>query len=97
MYSMNTAATFAGAVIWLDVLVCSLYCANWTWINIANFSKPELEPLILDCALLEALLAVSRLGSFDRAARNLNVAPSAVSQHIKLLEERVGAVLVHRG
>ena len=52
---------------------------------------------MLDYALIEALPAVSRLGSFDRAARNLNVAPSAVSQHVKLLEERVDAVLVHRG
>ena len=38
-----------------------------------------------------------REGSFDRAARKLHVTPSAISQRIKLLEERVGQVLVMRG
>ncbi|SOE36996.1 LysR family transcriptional regulator, chromosome initiation inhibitor [Delftia acidovorans] len=38
-----------------------------------------------------------REGSFERAARKLHVTPSAVSQRIKLLEERVGQVLVLRG
>ncbi|HTH75870.1 MAG TPA: LysR family transcriptional regulator ArgP [Trinickia sp.] len=52
---------------------------------------------MLDYALLDALGAVVRLGSFDRAASELNVTPSAVSQRIKLLEERVGSVLVKRG
>lgn len=52
---------------------------------------------MLDYALLDALAAVVRLGSFDRAASELNVTPSAVSQRIKLLEERVGSVLVKRG
>jgi LysR family transcriptional regulator (chromosome initiation inhibitor) len=40
---------------------------------------------------------VVREGSFERAARKLHVTPSAVSQRIKLLEERVGQVLVLRG
>ncbi|SAL43516.1 chromosome replication initiation inhibitor protein [Caballeronia sordidicola] len=52
---------------------------------------------MLDYALLDALGAVVRHGSFDRAARELNVTPSAVSQRVKLLEERVGSVLVKRG
>ena len=52
---------------------------------------------MLDYALLDALAAVVRHGSFDRAAGALNVTPSAVSQRVKLLEERVGAVLVKRG
>jgi LysR family transcriptional regulator (chromosome initiation inhibitor) len=47
--------------------------------------------------LLDALAAVVRHGSFDRAAAALNVTPSAVSQRVKLLEERVGSVLVKRG
>jgi LysR family transcriptional regulator (chromosome initiation inhibitor) len=51
---------------------------------------------MLDYALLDALAAVVRHGSFDRAAAGLNVTPSAVSQRVKLLEERVGAVLVKR-
>jgi LysR family transcriptional regulator, chromosome initiation inhibitor len=52
---------------------------------------------MLDYALLDALLAVVRTGSFERAARALNVTPSAVSQRVKLLEERVGSLLVKRG
>jgi LysR family transcriptional regulator, chromosome initiation inhibitor len=52
---------------------------------------------MLDYALLDALAAVVRHGSFERAARELNVTPSAVSQRVKLLEERVGSVLVKRG
>ncbi|MBF9196886.1 LysR family transcriptional regulator ArgP [Microvirga terrestris] len=52
---------------------------------------------MLDYALLSALAAVVRTGSFERAAEQLNVTPSAVSQRIKLLEERIGAVLVVRG
>jgi LysR family transcriptional regulator (chromosome initiation inhibitor) len=52
---------------------------------------------MLDYALLDALAAVVRHGSFDRAASELNVTPSAVSQRVKLLEERIGSVLVKRG
>ncbi len=43
-----------------------------------------------------ALAAVVREGSFERAARALHVTPSAVSQRIRLLEERVGCALVTR-
>src|SRR4051794_34409011 len=50
-----------------------------------------------DYALLSALAAVVREGSFERAARALHVTPSAVSQRMKLLEERVGNLLVARG
>jgi len=50
-----------------------------------------------DYSQLEALSAVIRTGSFDAAAAQLGVTQSAVSQRIKLLEERVGAVLVKRG
>ncbi len=52
---------------------------------------------MIDYALLDALAAVVRHGSFDRAAGELNVTASAVSQRVKLLEERVGSVLVKRG
>lgn len=51
---------------------------------------------MLDYAALAALAAVIREGSFERAARSLNVTPSAVSQRIRLLEERVGCALVVR-
>jgi LysR family transcriptional regulator (chromosome initiation inhibitor) len=47
--------------------------------------------------LLEALSAVVREGTFDSAARSLNITQSAVSQRVKLLEEKAGAVLIVRG
>ncbi|WP_042696679.1 LysR family transcriptional regulator ArgP [Azospirillum sp. B506] len=52
---------------------------------------------MLDYPLLAALAAVIRTGGFERAARQLHVTPSAVSQRVKLLEERLGTVLVVRG
>lgn len=52
---------------------------------------------MLDYPSLFALAAVVREGSFERAARLLHVTPSAVSQRIRLLEERVGCALVTRG
>jgi LysR family transcriptional regulator, chromosome initiation inhibitor len=51
----------------------------------------------LDYTQLAALAAVVGEGSFERAARVLHVTPSAVSQRIRQLEERIGAVLVQRG
>jgi LysR family transcriptional regulator (chromosome initiation inhibitor) len=39
---------------------------------------------------------VIELGSFDAAAERLHITPSAVSQRIKALEQRVGQVLVVR-
>ncbi|MFO1327878.1 MAG: LysR family transcriptional regulator ArgP [Rubrivivax sp.] len=52
---------------------------------------------MLDYPLLAALSAVVREGSFERAARALHVTPSAVSQRVRLLEERMGGALVVRG
>ncbi len=52
---------------------------------------------MLDYAALSALASVVREGSFERAARALHVTPSAISQRIRLLEERVGCALVVRG
>ncbi|WP_425043667.1 LysR family transcriptional regulator ArgP [Primorskyibacter sp. S87] len=46
---------------------------------------------------LSALSAVLRLGSFEAAAHDLSVTPSAISQRIKALEERVGTTLINRG
>ena len=50
----------------------------------------------LDSAQLNAFATVIDEGSFERAAAVLHVTRSAVSQRIKLLEERVGQVLVRR-
>ncbi|WBU36950.1 LysR family transcriptional regulator ArgP [Homoserinibacter sp. YIM 151385] len=46
--------------------------------------------------LLETLTAVVAEGTFEQAARVLRVTPSAVSQRIKALEQRLGRVLVVR-
>jgi LysR family transcriptional regulator (chromosome initiation inhibitor) len=45
---------------------------------------------------LRALAAVLREGTFEAAARQLHVTPSAISQRIKALEERVGKLLLIR-
>jgi LysR family transcriptional regulator (chromosome initiation inhibitor) len=50
----------------------------------------------IDGQQLAAFAAVVEVGSFDGAAERLNVTPSAVSQRIKALEQRVGQVLVVR-
>lgn len=50
----------------------------------------------LDAGQLAALAAVIEFGSFDAAAARLHVTPSAISQRIKALEQRVGRVLVVR-
>ncbi len=46
---------------------------------------------------LATLAAVLRCGSFEQAAAELSVTPSAVSQRVKALEEHVGSALIRRG
>ncbi len=53
--------------------------------------------MLLDPHQLSALAAILRHGSFEAAAAELSVTPSAISQRIKALEDRVGAALIHRG
>lgn len=52
---------------------------------------------MLDYPALHAVSAVVQTGSFEKAAGVLKVTPSAVSQRVKQLEERLGAVLIERG
>ncbi|WP_082610117.1 LysR family transcriptional regulator ArgP [Bosea sp. Root381] len=52
---------------------------------------------MLDYMALAAVAAVAREGAFDRAAATLGVTPSAVSQRVKSLEERMGVALIARG
>ncbi len=52
---------------------------------------------MFDLAQLAALAAVHRRGSFDLAAAELGVTPSAISQRVRALEERCGTLLVRRG
>ena len=52
---------------------------------------------MLDYSALRAVSMVVQTGSFEKAAGILNVTPSAVSQRVKQLEERLGVVLIARG
>src|ERR1700752_147483 len=46
---------------------------------------------------LDALVAIADHGSFDAAAGQLHITPSAVSQRIRALEAAAGRVLISRG
>lgn len=52
---------------------------------------------MLDYSALRAVSTVVQTGSFEKAAGILNVTPSAVSQRVKQLEERLGVILIARG
>ncbi|MBT9387002.1 LysR family transcriptional regulator ArgP [Pseudooceanicola sp. CBS1P-1] len=52
---------------------------------------------MIDYGAARAVAAVVRTGSFDQAAAALNVTPSAISQRVRQLEERMGTVLIRRG
>lgn len=51
----------------------------------------------LDYSQLQTLAAILRIGSFEGAANELGITQSAVSQRLRALEDRVGALLVLRG
>src|SRR2546421_6875934 len=50
----------------------------------------------MDIRQLEMFRAVAEEGSFTRAGERLHVSQSAVSRQVKLLEEELGGVLLHR-
>jgi LysR family transcriptional regulator (chromosome initiation inhibitor) len=52
---------------------------------------------MIDYQAALAVAMVVQTGSFEEAARTLNVTPSAISQRVRKLEERLGAVLIERG
>ena len=52
---------------------------------------------MLDYNAALAVDMIVRTGSFEKAAKALNVTPSAISQRVKQLEERMGTVLIERG
>lgn len=53
--------------------------------------------IMLDYASIAAVAAVVREGSFERGAASLGITPSAISQRVRGLEERLGAILIVRG
>jgi LysR family transcriptional regulator (chromosome initiation inhibitor) len=52
---------------------------------------------MIDYPAALAVATVVRTGSFEKAARALHITPSAVSQRVKSLEEKLGVALVERG
>jgi len=52
---------------------------------------------MIDYPAARAVAMVVQTGSFEAAARELHVTPSAISQRVKQLEERLGVVLIERG
>ncbi|NWJ25209.1 LysR family transcriptional regulator ArgP [Rhizobium sp. RM] len=52
---------------------------------------------MIDYPSMRAVALVAQTGSFEKAAAALFVTPSAVSQRVKQLEERLGVVLIVRG
>ncbi|HCT79817.1 MAG TPA: ArgP/LysG family DNA-binding transcriptional regulator [Micromonosporaceae bacterium] len=52
--------------------------------------------MALDSQQLATFAAVIREGSFEAAARQLHVTPSAISQRIRALEQSVGQILIQR-
>jgi DNA-binding transcriptional LysR family regulator len=51
----------------------------------------------VDVRQLEMFRTVAEDGTFTRAAERLRVSQSAISRQVKLLEEELGGVLLHRG
>ena len=51
---------------------------------------------MIDYKLLEAFAMVVQEGGFERAAHTMNLTQSAVSQRVRLLEERIGKILLSR-
>src|SRR6201994_2571614 len=55
------------------------------------------RPVDINPGQLDALVAIADHGSFDAAARQLHITPSAVSQRVRALEAAAGQVLISRG
>lgn len=52
---------------------------------------------MIDYAAAQAVALIARTGSFETAAHMLHVTPSAISQRVRNLEERLGTTLIQRG
>ena len=52
--------------------------------------------MLYDTALLRTFVAICDSGSFTNAAREVNLTQSAVSLHVKRLEDQVGSRLIVR-
>jgi LysR family transcriptional regulator (chromosome initiation inhibitor) len=66
-------------------------------ISLLKETHVRLDILMLNAKSLAAFASVLRHGSFEDAAHELSVTPSAISQRIKGLEDQLGAILIQRG
>lgn len=65
--------------------------------NLVLMKKCLTGSMDLSPGQLVALVAIADHGSFEAAARDLHVTPSAISQRVRALETAAGRVLVRRG
>src|SRR5262245_48015888 len=63
----------------------------------AAFPHPPPRGDFMDIRQLDMFRAVAEEGSFTRAAERLHVSQSAISRQVKLLEDELGGMLLHRG
>jgi DNA-binding transcriptional LysR family regulator len=63
-------------------------------LNIPNYHAPMSAPF--DLAQLRTLVAVAECGGVSRAAEFLHLSQPTVSQHLRLLERRMGEPLTER-
>lgn len=59
-------------------------------------TRSRIRSVIDNLSLLRAFVAVVEARSFSEAARRLNVAPSTVSKHVSMLEDRIRGQLIIR-
>lgn len=52
---------------------------------------------MIDYPAARAVAMVAQTGSFEKAAKALGVTPSAISQRVKAIEEKLGVTLIERG
>lgn len=76
--------------------VLLIYCWPTRWPFGIGISQGMAHMNVPPIQLLYAFEAAARCGSFKRAAAELHVTPSAVSQQVKTLEDQLGMSLFHR-
>ena len=66
-------------------------------VKLVHLNRMKHSFIMLDYASIAAVAAIVREGTFERGAATLGITPSAISQRVRGLEERLGAILIVRG